>query len=122
MTEQEQAGTQTDERDDTRDTGPMPSVGRIVHYHLFKDEADKTNARRADATKNVNKMREERPGFQAHVGNSVYEGEVVPMIITKAWSADCVNGQVLLDGNDSLWVTSASKGDQPGQWQWPPRL
>lgn len=30
-----------------------------------------------------------------------------------------INGQVFLDGNDTLWVTSADEGTEPGQWSWP---
>ena len=35
---------------------------------------------------------------------------------------DGVNGQVFLDGNDSLWVTSAKEGTTPGTWCWPERV
>lgn len=30
-----------------------------------------------------------------------------------------VNGQAFLDGNDTLWVTSAPQGDGNGFWDWP---
>lgn len=33
-----------------------------------------------------------------------------------------VNGQVFLDGNDVLWVTSVVQGDKPGQWHEPERV
>ena len=57
-------------------------VGLMVLYRLTEEEAWATNKRREDARQNIDKMREERPGFQAHIGNTVSEGERVPMIIT----------------------------------------
>ena len=98
-------------------------IGLMVLYRLTSDEARATNMRREDARQNREKMREERPGFQAHVGNPVNEGERVPMTITQVWPNEFgpnhlgVNGQAFLDGNDSLWVTSVEEGDQPGQWE-----
>ena len=99
----------------------VPTIGRSVHYRVTAEEALATNKRREDARQNRDKMREERPGFQAHIGNMISEGEAVPMTITQVWPTN-VNGQAILDGNDSLWVTSVEEGDQPGQWQWPPRV
>lgn len=102
-----------------------PTIGRIVHYRLFAEEADKMNARREDARRNVEAMRADRPGFQAHVGNPVGPGEIVPLIITLVLPTDdgpLINGQAILDGNDALWVTNAKEGTEPGQWSWPPRV
>jgi hypothetical protein len=100
-----------------------PTVGRIVHYKLTAEQADEISRRR------VAKPWEPGwpPGSQAHVGNPVAEGDVVAMVVVRVWpdefgpGVDGVNGQVLLDGNDSLWVTSGQEGTEPGQWQWPPR-
>ena len=98
-------------------------IGLMVLYRLTADEALATNKRREDARQNVEKMREERPGFQAHVGNMVNEDERVPMIITQVWPDEFgpgyqgVNGQAFLDGNDSLWVTSVQEGYESGQWE-----
>jgi hypothetical protein len=98
-------------------------IGLMVLYRVTEEEALATNKRREDARQNIEKMREERPGFQAHVGNLVSEGERVPMIITQVWPNEFgpdrhgVNGQAFLDGNDSLWVTSVEEGDLPGQWE-----
>lgn len=91
-------------------------IGQMVLYRLTAADAKATNMRREDARQNREKMREERPGFQAHVGNMVSEGDFVPMIFTKS-SHGAVNGQAFLDGNDSLWVVDATEGDQPGQWE-----
>ncbi len=93
-------------------------IGMTVLYRLTAEEALATNKRREDARQNVDKMREERPGFQAHVGGNVSEGDIFPMMVTSVWSGpNAINGQVLLDGNDSLWVTSSAEGDEPGQWE-----
>ncbi len=96
-------------------------IGMMVRYRLTFAEALATNKRREDASQNVDKMREERPGFQAHVGTYVSEGQVVAMLIT-ALSPNMrpnggVAGQAFLDGNDSLWVLAAAEGDEPGQWE-----
>lgn len=101
-----------------------PTIGRIVHYRLTEEEARATNARRHDAFLKREDMQRDRPGFQAHVGNSVAADEVVPMTIVRVELADThrISGQAALDGNDSLWVTNAKEGDEPGDWFWPPRV
>ncbi len=91
-------------------------IGRMVLYRLTAADARATNIRREDARQNREKMREERPGFQAHVGNVVQEGDSVAMVLTKA-SHGAVNGHAFLDGSDSLWVVAVAEGDQPGQWE-----
>ncbi len=98
-------------------------IGMMVLYRLTEGDAKATNMRREDARQNIEKMRDERPGFQAHIGNKVSEGDRVPMIITQV-SPNSIeprvhgfNWQVFLDGNDSLWVMAVQEGDQPGEWQ-----
>ena len=83
-----------------------PSLGRIVHYALTEEQAAQVSASR--------KLRPRR-------GNEVLPGQVYPMIITQVWP-DSINGQVFLDGSDSLWVTSAHEGKTPGTWCWPPKV
>lgn len=102
----------------------QPSIGRLVHYKLSSDDAERINRRRV--------AEPHEPGWpagaQAHVGNGVAAGEVVPLVIVRVWPSEYgdgkpgVNGQALLDGNDQLWITSAAEGDGPGQWCWPPRV
>lgn len=81
-----------------------PSIGRIVHYTISDHDAEMINRRRV--------AKPHEPGWPAgavaHSGNSVRAGEIYPLIITRVWNEDpgTINGQVLLDGNDSLWVTS----------------
>jgi len=94
-----------------------PTIGRIVVYTLSEHDADCINRRRV--------ARPHEPawpaGAQAHFGNSVVVGEAYPMVIVKVWNATMVNGQVLLDGNDVLWVTSVHEGAGPCSWAWPKR-
>lgn len=103
-----------------------PTVGRIVHFVLNAEQAEQVNRRRV--------AKPHEPGWpagaQAHVGNEAREGDEMPLVIVRVWpdeggpGIDGVNGQVLLDGTDQLWVTSAlpSSGPVPGCWRWPERV
>ena len=120
------------------------TLGRIVLYKLSSDDAAQINRRRttgssiAERIKNNNlpeamgepeserdsfQFRQKWPlGAQAHIGNSVSEGDVFPMMVTKVWQPGYVNGQVFLDGNDCFWATSVIEGNDERQWSWPPRV
>lgn len=90
----------------------IPTVGRIVHYRMTEHGAAQIRQRRAASNGIL-------------VGNPVNAGDVYPLVITRVWGdteGSAVNGQVLLDGNDTLWVTSATEGDGAGQWFTPPRV
>lgn len=116
------------------------TVGRLVHYRLSAQDVSRINharlvARGAPLTDQ---------GGRKHVvreGNTPQVGDLVPLLVVRAWpgeyrldssvsgdggetwyfpkSTTGVNGQAFLDGNDTLWVTSAPHGDQPGSWEWP---
>ena len=80
-----------------------PTIGRFVHYTLTEQDAAAVN----------------QP-FRA--GNRASTGDVYPMLICRVWGdtpESSVNGQVFLDGADTLWVTSRSVGEGPGHWVWP---
>lgn len=102
-----------------------PSIGRSVHYRLTAAQAAEINRRRTTSASIAERIKHQvwPLGAQAHIGNSHTEGQVLPLTIVVVHDEPLVtvNGQALLDGNDTLWVTSASEGDQPGQWSWPPR-
>jgi hypothetical protein len=86
----------------------IPSVGRIVHYTLTP----------RDATQ----IAEHRARNRGEAGGEVQAGDVLPMLIVKVWGQaeqSAVNGQVMLDGNDSHWVQSACLGEGPGTFRWP---
>lgn len=102
----------------------IPTVGRIVHYRLSEQDAEAINRRRADAVRNRQGIADAAAGYVAHSGNAASEGDVYPMIVVRAWGGEAdshVNGQVMLDGNDTLWVTSVTAGDGPRSFFWPPR-
>lgn len=102
----------------------IPSIGRIVHYRLTQSDASSITKRRADAR--ASGVAAENSGAIVHHGNDPREGDIYPLAITRVWEqepteASAVNGQVLLDGNDTLWVTSRNQGDDLGNWFAPPR-
>lgn len=85
-----------------------PTIGRIVHYTINAHDVDRIEAHRS---------------YPGRHGNDVREGDTFPLLVTAVFegAGDHVNGQLMLDGNDSLWVTSAGEGNGPGTWKWPPR-
>lgn len=96
-----------------------PSIGRLVHFILSEQCADEINRRRIPG---IGHGKSWPDGAQAHVGNRVGAGEHVPMIVTMVWPERTVNGQIILDGNDSLWRCSVEEGSTPGTWHWPERV
>lgn len=103
----------------------IPSLGRIVHYRLNEYDAVMVNRRRADAQASA--IASATTGAVVHAGNATRAGDVFPMMIVRVWADEpteitCVQGQVFLDGNDTLWVTSRQQGDAEGQWFEPPRV
>ena len=106
--------------------------GRIVLYTLSHQDADAINRRRTNGSSIAQRMTQSPPtwpeGAQAHLGNHASVGEVVPLIVVRVWphafgvEMPGVNGQALLDGTDTLWITSAKEGTEPGTWAWPARV
>lgn len=104
----------------------IPSIGRIVHYTLSESDALRINKRRDDAIARAheNKEHPEETGWQTHYGNRVNKGDVFPAIIVRVWGTQpdsAVNAQVLLDGNDTYWVTSVAVGEGARKFAWPTR-
>jgi hypothetical protein len=94
------------------------SPGCTVLYTVTASQANAVNKRRSDAVRFPNP----ETGQIIHVGNEVREGDVFPLVVVRVWVGNRVNGQLFLDGNDHLWITSASEGAGPGFWFWPPRV
>jgi hypothetical protein len=109
-----------------------PTTGRTVLYVLSEADAAAINRRRTDGASIAGRMQADPAqwpaGAQAHIGNHASAGDTVPLVIVKVWPNEYgegipgVNGQAFLDGNDTLWITSAREGTDAGQWQWPPRV
>jgi hypothetical protein len=102
------------------------TIGRIVHYTLTDQDAVEINRRRTTGMKIAERIKLNTEtssawplGAQAHIGNEAKAGAVVPMIVVAVWSPTTINGQAFLDGNDTLWVTSATYGEMQHQWKWP---
>lgn len=103
-----------------------PTIGRLVHYRLSADDATQINRRRTTGAIIATRMKYKAwpAGAQAHIGNDAAEGDTFPMLIVRVWGTSpesAVNGQVFLDGNDVLWVTSVVLGDGPRTFSWPAR-
>lgn len=93
----------------TTQAAPVPTVGRIVHYALTETDAATIN----------------NTGQRVHCDDAdVKAGDKIPMIITRVFGEDAdsaVNGQVFLDGSDTLWIRSTSAGEGNGKFTWPNR-
>lgn len=88
----------------------IPTAGRIVEYTLTAEDAKRITSDRVG---------------RVNVGNAVAADQTYPLMITRVWGhaeGSAVNGQVLLDGSDSLWVTSRVEGPDGGQWRQFPRV
>lgn len=100
------------------------TVGRIVLYTLTEEDAIVIEVHRAKC-----KHTDHRTDYtitHCAQGNPAHAGQQFPLLVTAVWSPQTVNGQVFLDGNDTLWVTSRQldKGSFPpesGKWSWPVR-
>lgn len=93
----------------------VPTIGRIVHYRLSLDDITTINRRRTTSAS---------VSATPTLGNPVNMGDVFPMLITRCWGTtpeSAVNGQVFLDGNDGVWVTSVMCGSGLGAFSWPTR-
>ena len=126
-----------------------PSVGRIVYYRLTREDVKAINRRYQNGVTHYIKHRQTADGSQIHVGNQMHRGDIVPLIIVRVWENEynvespvCkdyevgeespefslpishwgINGQAMLDGNDSLWITSSPNGSGNGFWDWPARV
>lgn len=112
----------------------IPSPGRIVMYRLTVEDAVHVNRRRADAETKLEWHRENKTGAVVHCGNRANAGDVYPMIISRVWDDppqphSVVQGQVFLDGNDTLWKTSVMQQGETldpeqteGVWFQPPTV
>lgn len=90
----------------------IPTPGLVVEYTL--SEQDVHNIKHARGVRG-----------NGTGGNFVTAGDNYPMIITRCWGSSegsSANGQVILDGNDTLWVTSVSEGEGERKFRPYPRV
>lgn len=74
---------------------PKVHLGQIVLFTITENYAKAINDQRSKA------------GYATKTGNQARAGDVYPLIVTRLWPGyDHVNGQLLLDGNDTYWLTS----------------
>lgn len=104
------------------------SIGRFVHYVLNDEDAAKINGRRTSGSSIQERILEDKwsIGAQAHIGNKVAAGDVLPALVVRTLPSEQANLQVFLDGNDVYWATTRAQAApgrlEPGRWQWPARV
>lgn len=86
----------------TSTTDTTPKIGDLVLYSL--SEADVANIQ--DTAK-----------IRSLWANHYVHGDLCPMMITRAWVGQRVNGKLLLDADFDLVVTSRSQGERNGCWR-----
>lgn len=97
-----------------------PTIGRIVLYTLTDDDAARINKRREDFKVHIERESYLDTGYVAHWGNMATPGEVFPMLVVRVDGGSAVvNGQVFLDGADTLWKVAVPNGPDMGEWEWP---
>jgi len=103
------------------------SIGRLLHYRLTEADVEQLARRRTTGSEIAERIKSDKwpLGAQAHIGNPHHVGQVLPLVVCVVWPNEYgpnyhgVNGQVFLDGNDALWVTSIKEGTDNGTWSWP---
>ena len=99
---------QVEERTEESAEKRAPKVGDVVLYRLSENDAAAIATRRASDHGRAN-----------IAGNEALAGDAFPMIIARVWDDDpgsAVNGQVILDGQDTHWATSVRAGAGPGSF------
>lgn len=93
------------------------SVGQIVLYHLTDGDVAAINSARFPTVGFAQRILGIMAAPSGKVGSPVATGAVYPMVVTAIRPLDqSVNGQVILDGNDNLWVNNIREGFGNGNW------
>lgn len=100
----------------TMETRSVPGLGLIVQYTLTSLDAEAIAQRRAAAQLAAANP----PHLIGPSGADVHAGDIYAAVVVRVRSLDgALNLQVLLDGNDTLWVEHVEEGTTPGHWSWP---
>jgi hypothetical protein len=97
--------------------------GVIVHYVMSESDVMTMESHRQIAAFDG---RDFPANVRSNVGNYASPGQHLPMIVVVVWPNEFgpdqpgVNGQLFLDGNDTMWITSARHDESgaPGTWHW----
>lgn len=90
-------------------------TGTILLYALSKSDCEVIQRRRTSSEAIKNRLSRNPPewpaGAQAHLGDPVQEGDLLPLIVTRTRARaedteELVSGQVFLNGSDTHWVTA----------------
>ena len=97
--------------------------GRIVYFVFGESAAAEVMRRRTTAASIAERIKVVKwpVGAQAHIGNDVKSGDILPAIVLRVWGdSGCSNLKVMLDGSDEYWATSVNFDEtkQPGTWHW----
>lgn len=95
--------------------------GRIVYLVLSALMVAEIMRRRTDGLSIKNRLNEGTwpIGAQAHLGNTVVEGDIVPaMVVGLPDNGSHVNVRAMLDGSDEYWAQSVPYDSDraPGSW------
>jgi hypothetical protein len=86
-------------------------IGHTVLYVLTASDTDQINQRRTTGEAIKHRLGRNPPewpaGAQAHVGEPVHEGDMLPMLVTRETpDGTMISGQVFLNGTDTYWVAA----------------
>ena len=97
--------------------------GRIVYFVFDDQRAAEVMRRRTNGISIAERIKVNAwpIGAQAHLGNDVKTGDIVPAMVLRVWEdSGCSNLKVMLDGSDEYWATSIGYDEKktPGTWHW----
>lgn len=99
----------------------IPTPGQNVLYKLSDEDAQKVNSRREYVKQNPKIV---EAGVRPLVESRVRPGDEFPMLITYIWNKgedSLVNGHVMLEANDCLWVDRVKQGNGKSEFREFPR-
>lgn len=86
----------------------QPTIGRILIYKLSVLDVARIQRTANEGNENPHAV-----------------GQELPLLVCCVWPNEFgpgkagVNGQLFLDGQRTLWITSVGEGDIEGRWHWP---